>query len=267
MASTIEELVSILSASEKPEANVRLLGENYAAHSPQLLEFARRIHQSTSLLDDWREIKRELKEGSGNLMGAQADARLMLLYSSYSDFARSFAGIDSDLPFGKVAWIGKGARRIPVENSVWFLLETDGIGSEGVRDVLNVLGGEITFQDHLLSHVSDAELLEQAGIFLAMLFHLRLKWPAYFQWMPMQQRLRRMVDLFLFGDESLPITYLKRRTPYVPMELVEVYDILSKTMYQVDFFVKLKTYARQLLDDDGKLGVDAEKIRKELLEI
>jgi hypothetical protein len=133
--------------------------------------------------------------------------------------------------------------------------------------VINVLGGEVTFTDHLLSNEPPEELLEHTGIFLAMLFHLREKWPAYFEWMPMQQRLVKMVDLFLYGDESLPIANIKRRTPYISMELLEVYDILSKTMYQVKFFVLLKQYAKQLLHDEGKLGSKAEKIREELVKL
>ncbi len=267
MPSDIHELRAMLSDSPVESGSVILLGARYQINLPALASFSDKLGAPTDFGLQWPELKHQLSLGLLSMTGVEADARMILLYSHYLAAVQSWELKNDHLPKNMVAWTGKGDSRRPVCDTVWFFLETEGIGSEAVRDVINVLGAEANFLHSKGERQSPADVLEQAGIYLAMLLHLRHKWPAYFEWMPMKGRLRQMTDLFLLGNEDLPII---RKNPgakseFIDDELVEMYYILSRTMYQLDFFLLLRDYADGLKENKGKMNLKTTRIREQLL--
>jgi hypothetical protein len=266
MASSLSELNALLTPSVGSPQAIKVLGAAYHTDVPGLQAFADTLAASEEFAEDWNDLKASLDSKLPGPTSALADARLLMLFSHYLVTVRATAESGELLPQPMMTWIGKGAGRIPAENTVWFLLETEGIGSEAARDVINVVGGETTFLGYFFGKTLDAELLEQGGVYLAMLLHLRHKWPDYYAWMPMNARMNNMRALFLMGSDELEVTGRSGKHETVHKDLIDVYDILSKTMYQVSFFVLLQSYVAELRSSKGVLSPAAQKIRSKLLE-
>jgi hypothetical protein len=242
----LSSLEAVLKASPEAQGNLRILGQSFQSNEPKLLDFVLQLKQSEEFADDWPELLKAMKQGIEDPLGPMADARMMALFSHYLVTVRKIAESGELLPRNMMTWVGKGEDRFPAESTIWFLLETEGFGSEAVRDVVNVLGGETTFLTYFFSDASNEVLLEQAGYYLTMLLHLREKWSAYYDWMLMDPRMQQMRILFLEGSEALPI--LEKRGPKVimPQVMLDVYDILSRTMYQFEFYLLLREYVAAL---------------------
>lgn len=265
MASTLKVLSSIMPAAGKSQGEVMVLGLPYLVTDPLLGEFVNALKDSDDFQEDWPLLKLALRKGLVDARGPLADARLLALFSHYLVAVRSSVQEGEPLPTWMFTWLGKGANRIPAENSVWFLLETEEIGSEAARDVINVLGGETTFLGHFFDDKSDEEVVEQAGIYLAMLLHLRQKWPDYYQWMQMEGRMHNMRELFLMGSEELQVSIKSSGKEIVILPIIEVYRMLSITMYQTKFFLLLREYAAELRLHKGFLSDKAIAIRSAML--
>lgn len=268
MAISLALLENILSVS--PQSNlhnsVKILGSDYLLHDQNLASFAELLHSSQNFNASWPNWMAQMKLDLEGKQSPILDAKFLLLFSHYYAAARALSSAKS-LPMGWVSWLGKGEDRISVENTVWFLLETEDFGSEAVRDIVNVIGGETTFQSFLFPTNSAETVLEQAGIYLAMLFHLRQKWPAYYRWMPMKPRMLEMRKLFLFGDANLALSSGGKPFEYINYELVDVYRMLSKTMYKMPFFVLLEEYVKRLKATKGELSKEAREIRDKMMQL
>lgn len=268
MASTFPELESVLTAiSGKPTtANLRVFGQPYTVHAPEVEALAKKLHASKDFAADWPELLAEVKNGLKKNDSTLADAKLIVLYSFYAVAARKTGDSGDHFPAEMMTWLGDEENEMPAENPTWFLIETEEIGSEAARDLVNVLGLELTFLQAFLGEASTSEALEQAGIFLARLLHHESKWPAYFSWMQLKPRTKSLMELFLLGGPDMAVIRGKGKAARMSNELIGVYDVLSKSMYQLPFFVKLKSYAEALKESQGFISPDVLRIQKELLD-
>lgn len=268
MASNFSELSAVLSAiSGKPTTvNIRVFGNPYLVHHQEVEAFAKRLAEIKDFPGEWKQIRKELAANLKANDDSLADAKLVVLYSAYIVAARKTGETGDYFPDEMMAWLGEEPEEMPTENPTWFLIETEEIGSEAVRDLVNVLGLELTFLQALIGESTDAEALEQAGIFLARLLHHESKWPDYFKWMQLKARTQNVMELFLLGGPDLPIVKGKGKNARISDEFVGIYDVLSKSMYQVPFFVKLKSYAQALKKSKGVLSPEVQAIQKQLLE-
>jgi hypothetical protein len=265
MAVTLAELHALLTPATPEEATVRVLGVPFVTPDPQVAAFVAQLAQSEDLVEDWSDLLAKMVVGINDLRSPQADARLLALFSHYLVTVRATAETGELLPPTMMTWLGKGPSRIPAENTTWFLLETEHVGSEAARDMINVIGGETTFMGHFFTAKADDEVLEQTGIFLAMLCHLRQKWPVYYEWMGMGNRLYQIKHLFLYGSNELALTKHKGDKKVIAEDFIDVYVLLSKTMYQTTFFLRLRDYATALKKSKGVITPDVQAIRDDLM--
>ena len=267
MASQFSELEAVLTAIEgKPTtANLRVFGHPYSVQASEVEALGKKIHATKDFAAEWKGLLAELKAGLKKPDSAIADAKLVVLYSYYVVAARKTAESGNFFPDEMMTWLGDEENEMPAENPTWFLIGTEDVGSEAARDLVNVLGLELVFLQSFLGEATNPEALEQAGIFLARLLHHESKWPDYFKWMQLKARTKSVLELFLLGGPDMPIIRGKGKSARISDELVGVYDILSKSMYQLPFFVRLKDYSTALKKHKGSLTPEVLAIQKELL--
>jgi hypothetical protein len=263
MAVTRAILDAILNPS--PSGKLLVLGKPYEALDPGLVSFVAEVGKGDDFEEDWPSLKAALVHGLADLRAPLADARLLVLFSHYLVAVRTTATTGEWLPPGMMSWIGKSSQRLPVENIVWFLLETQHVGSEAVRDVINVFDGANTFMEHYMVKKDEMEILEQAGIYLSILLHLRLKWPDYYTWMQLEERTYQMKSLLLLGNEEVQVVRRKAARDFVSKPVVDVYLLLSKTMYQTSFYILLRTYVQLLQANKGAMTLEIFGFREKLL--
>lgn len=268
MAATFSELTGVLTAIEgKPTtANLRVFGQPYLVHAPEVEALGKLLHASKNFAEDWSSLLSAVKEGLTANDSAIADAKLIVLYSFYVVAARKTGETGDYFPAEMMTWLGDEESEMPAENPTWFLIATEGIGSEAARDLINVLGLELVFLQSFIGESSNAEALEQAGIFLARLLHHASKWPDYFAWMQLKPRTQSLMELFLLGGPDMPIIRGKGKSARISDELLGVYEMLSKSMYQVPFFIQLKDYVDALQRNKGHMAPEVMKIQKGMLD-
>lgn len=246
-----------------PKSDFKVFGLPYDLISPSLLHFQEILDASEDFGKDWKRLQFELSAGLDDKESIEADLRLILLYNKYVLMARAVEEME-DLPEHMIQWLGTEENGLLAENPTWFLVETKGIGSESAVDLINVLGFELNFVQTMLGEGENKEVLAQAGVFLARLLHLKSKWPAEYNWAGMEARTRSMKDFFLYGSEEFEIFEGKGRKSSLKPEYLEVYQELSRSMYQLPFFLLLKDYAEAMQKSKGFVTKEIEGILRQL---
>jgi hypothetical protein len=245
---------------------MRIFGTEYAVIHPVLQDWARELAALPGIGSNWKTVWASFLQGPGKEQGAVADGGLFMLYSAYSVSVRAAMNTGNYPPEEMMLMVG-GRKKFPAENSIWFLLETAGHWSEAAGDIINALGAELTFLNYFLGNYDAPAVIEQAGVLLAILVHQKHKWPAYFEWMPMQNRLENVREAFLLGGPDLEITHMRGKNEELAPGILQVYTELGKFMYQFDFFLRLRDYAATLEKSGGRLDGSAKRIRDQLLAI
>ncbi len=265
MAPSYLELKAILSPPASGKGNLKLLGMPYQGHDPLLIQFAASLAEADDFEESWPAFLAALAVDASDQAAALADAKLLLLYSHYLVTVRATAESGEYLSAAMMQWIGEGDERIPVENAQWFLAATQGHGSAGAHAAIQVISEEATFLRHFFTEQNDAAVIQAAGIYLGQLLDLRAQWPAHYQWLPMDGRMRNIRELFLLGSEELPLTTRAGKSEVVFREIVEVYDALQALVPPLPFWTMLQEYIEELRANKGHLTAAAQSLRVAML--